>query len=110
MGITLWLLASSNAYPITDADREAVAGTYAMPQQPDMLVKLEGLTPADMTFQNGFKFRTATQHKYLHRVISLDNGHNALTSMLKADKLAIVCDGDYGSQASDLRRSVGRFR
>merc|ERR1711990_998803 len=98
----------SNAYPM-DAEDLAELGQFNVPQQPDLLVKLDEFNPADMTFQSGYKFVLATQHKYMHRVMVLDDGHKALASIMKADKLAIIYDADNGYQTADLLLYVENF-
>lgn len=91
--LTLWLLASS--------------GDFTTQQQPDLMIRLDGFSPSDMTFNGGFKFRSASQGGTLHRVLAIDGGKNALYSILKDDKLAMIYDADGDSQAADLLEDIG---
>jgi len=90
--MTLWLLASS--------------GDFTTQQQPDLMIRLDGFSPSNMTFNEGFKFRSASQG-VLHRVQAIDGGKNALYSILTEDKLAMIYDTDGDSQAVDLLKDVG---
>lgn len=99
---TLWLLASSNAFPV---DKKH-PGLYSAPTQMDMLVKLDGFNAnangnGSMEYETATKFRVASQHQYLHRVVSLDGGNKAAVTMLLGDKLALVSDSHNGTGAAE---------
>ena len=71
------------------------------------MIRLDGFSPSDMTFNGGFKFRSASQGRILHRVLAINGGKNALYSILKDDKLAMIYDADGDSQAADLLEDIG---